>query len=42
MDRGDLNPRHVGDSSGYLAMLENGEGEYRLASEGKSTIVFLS
>ena len=42
MDRGDLNPRRFGDSSAYLAMLENGEGEYKLASEGKSSIAFLS
>src|ERR1700677_2476687 len=39
MDRGDLNPRHFGDSLGHLAMLE--DGEYRLASEGESTIVLL-
>jgi hypothetical protein len=38
MDRGNLNPRHLGDSSGYMAMDE--DGEFRLVSGGESTLVF--
>jgi hypothetical protein len=35
MDRGNLNPRHLGDSLGYMAMDE--DGEFRLVSEGRAT-----